>query len=175
MDDREVKATEKKIKNYFLRLKKIEIYKGRIKDTEESLDKVRNDIGKSNINLSVSYSSIDYSKDNVQGSSSIYNGIEKEIESVFDKLEKQEKQLKEKLVNLKANISILESENKEIERVLNNLDEESKKIISLKYKESKREKTLESIAYELHLSKSSIARKKDQILKDITEWLYSIY
>lgn len=85
MDNKEVKVTEKKIKNYFLRLKKIEIYKGRIKDTEESLNKVRDNIDKSNINLSVSYSSIEYSKDNVQGSSSIYNGIEKEIESAFNR------------------------------------------------------------------------------------------
>lgn len=164
----EIQATEKKIKDYFLRLKKIEFYQGSIKSTEESLKRVKQNIEKSNIVFCTSYSSIDYRADKVQGSPSIYNGIEKEIDSAFYKLEEQERKLSKRLIELQTNIDSLKLKNEEIECVLNQLNEESKKIIDLKYKKNK---NLDIVAYELNMSKSNISRKKEQILSDIAKWL----
>lgn len=163
----EIQATEKKIKDYFLRLKKIEFYQGSIKSTEESLKRVKQNIEKSNIVFYTSYSSIDYSADKVQGSPSIYNGIEKEIESAFHKLEEQERKLSERLIELQTNIDSLKLKNEEIGYILNLLDEESKQLIGLKYKDNK---SFESISFQLKSSESSIRRKKDQILQDISRW-----
>lgn len=169
--EEEFQLTEKKVKDYFLRLKKIEFYQSCILNTQERLKRVQQNIEKSNIILCSTYSSIDYSADKIEGSPTIYNGIEKKIDSAFNMLEEQEKKLNQTLIELQVNIDNLQMKNEEIGFILNLLNDESKKIIDLVYK---KEKNLYNIADNLHMSKSNVARKKEQILEDIARWIYTV-
>lgn len=163
----EIQETENKVINYYRNLKTIQYYKIQVKNTTDRLESIQRDMKNSNIQWSSSTASIDYTKDIVIGSTTIFNGIDKQIDIAYKKLEDEQKGLQYDIMNYKEKIRKLEKENGKLEGILNLLNEESKQLIELKYKDNK---SFEIISFQLKSSESSVRRKKDQILQDISRW-----
>ncbi len=93
--------------------------------------------------------------------------IERNIEAIYDRLDRNYEETQEKILDLKIKIAKQEDERKKTEFYIHFLSEENRKLLQYKFQNKK---SVTEIAFLLHLSKSTVCRSFYEIYK----WLYKI-
>ncbi|MCX7904967.1 MAG: hypothetical protein N2486_10725, partial [Caloramator sp.] len=129
----------------------------RIEVLENKIQRLEQDLKKSNISLNSDIKGIDYSKDKIQ-SGIVVSVIESELERAIENLEKELKQTRVKLIKTKIRLNQVEESIANIEFAITQLSEEAKKIIELRYgtypklSNRKRKEIVEAIAKWMNIS-----------------------
>lgn len=160
------KETEEKIKNYFENLNEIERLNIKMERLIDLKEKLRQKINNSDVSLENDVKSITYDDVKVH-TFSIYSVQERALDKAFNDIEKQIKYIEYDIENIEIQISLLRKENSDIEFVIDKLNDESKNIIKGIYKDNK---SYMRIGLELSMDKSTVYRKKEEILETITKW-----
>ena len=164
-----MKKAEFIIKEYFRKKRNLDILLLKLETQERKIEKIKRDISECNINMEVTISSINYTREKVQGGTYI-SSIERELERSIDILiEALKNEIKTK-IKLESRIRNLESDLMNIEVILNELKEEEERLIHLIYKDNK---TYRYIEHEMNMSMGTITNTKKRILNKLGDLLVS--
>ena len=161
------KETEEKIKKYFKRLNEIERLKLKIERLTDLKEKIRQKINNNDISLENDIKAVAYDDVKVHNLS-VYSVQERALDKAFNDMKEQIKYVEYDIKNIEVQISFLRKENSDIEFVINKLNDESKNIIKSIYKDNK---SYMQIGLKMNMDKSTIYRKKEEILETITKWI----
>lgn len=167
MDHKVFKKTEGMLYRYFRDKRKINRMKHKIYILDEKAKKIADDIKSTNVYLNTDIGAIAYDKPNVQSNSDGTSHVEKELIRLIDKLEEDLKQTIKHKIKLKTKLREIEVRNADIEYVLSLMSEESKQFIELKYGE---EASIYTIADKLLMAKTTVARRRQEIIEDIAKY-----
>ncbi|AJA42577.1 putative transcriptional regulator (endogenous virus) [Clostridium phage phiCT453B] len=161
------RKTEGRIYRYYKQLKEIDKFEYICRQLEEQKEKIRNDIKETNIFIEEESRSITY-EERVQTSSTGSSYAENECIRQIEKLEKEWKYVRRKLLRKKARIRELERQVTPLKYNINMLSEESKRFIEWKYAEGK---SVDWIANKMYGGARSTAyRKREELVENIAQW-----
>ncbi|MDO6356092.1 sigma factor-like helix-turn-helix DNA-binding protein, partial [Caloramator sp. CAR-1] len=161
------RKTEGMLYRYFRDKKKLGRMKHKIEILEQKIRKLTEDIKNTNVTLKTDLQSIAYDKPYIQSNSDGSSQAEKELIRLITKLEEELKRtIKEKL-KLKAKVIDIETRIADIEYAINQMSEEAKQIIEMKYGDGY---SIYYIADMLNMGKSTIARKREEIVEDFAKY-----
>lgn len=161
-------TVENMICNYYQNIKVIETNKKQLEKLRERLEKVSDDYNKVDFVLSSDLKAVQYDGVSVSGGSLPASSMDRQIESIFTKIEQEKESLKKQLLLTNMLIRKLEGENDLIEQLLGLLDNESKELIQLKYQN---ELSYKQITFRTNISESNISKKLKRIKRDLIKWL----
>lgn len=166
MDDVIFKNTERQLYSYYEQKKALEALNFKIERIERQIKELREDIQNNNYILDDGLKGVSYGEA-VQGSG-YKEGFEKQLCEIS---QRKEKELFEKITileELQHRKRDLELNTTIIEHYIKNLSEENKNLMILKYKYKK---SLQQIAMELHMGKTTAHRLRQKIIKNISCYL----
>lgn len=158
------KEIENRLYNYFRQLKEIDKLEYKCSVLEQQKNKIMTDIKNTNINIEPEIASIDYSMEKVQVSHSDTSYAEAAAIKEITKLENEWTSIKKQILKLHARIRDIKYQTADMEYFINNLSDIYRSFICLKYKDGK---SLEYIGDELHMSKSTAFKLKNNIINSI--------
>ncbi|KNF07153.1 Na+/phosphate symporter [Gottschalkia purinilytica] len=162
-----MERTERMIRGYYRNKKRLNTSLQKLEVQKERIEQIRRDIKECNISLDTTISSIDYSVDRVQGST-VISAIERELERNIDMLIRELERAIRYKITLEYRIKRKEEQLMNLEVILRGLDQEERKLLELLYKDKK---TYRQIEHELHMTRSTISRRKKEILTSLAEIL----
>jgi len=130
-------------------------------------DEVLRDINTNNIMLTAVMPGTSFGGDRVQ-TSNLASPQERAVENAFARLERKLKSLEDDILDTKIAIQELEKEMSDIGFLIGKLNDEARKFVEMRYEKRKSGKV---ISIELHLSKNSVWKLRDDILDDLSKWL----
>ncbi|SHF16685.1 sigma factor-like helix-turn-helix DNA-binding protein [Caloramator proteoclasticus] len=161
------RKTEGMLYRYYNYKKKLGRMKHKIEILEQKRQKLSEDLRNTNIVLKSDLQSITYDKPYIQSNNDNSSQAERELERVITRLEEElKKTIKEKL-KLRAKVINIEAEIADIEYAINQMNEEAKKIIEMKYGDGC---SLYVIADKLNMGKSTVSRKREEIIEDFAKY-----
>ena len=166
MDDVIFKNTERQLYSYYEQKKALEALDFKIERIERQIKELQEDIKHNNYMLDDGLKGVSYGE-SVQGSG-YKEGFEKQLCQIA---ERKEKELFEKiniLEELHHKRRDLELDTTVIEHYIKSLSEENKNLMILKYKYKK---SLQQIAMELHMGKTTAHRLRQKFIKNISGYL----
>lgn len=163
------RKTEGMLYRYYEKLKLKEKLNYRIEVLENKIQRLEQDLKKSNISLNSDIKGIDYSKDKIQ-SGIVVSVIESELERAIENLEKELKQTRVKLIKTKIRLNQVEESIANIEFAITQLSEEAKKIIELRYGTYPKLSNIE-IGMRMNMAEATIRRKRKEIVEAIAKWM----
>lgn len=171
-ENKRMKAnTINSIKEYYHRVKKMQLLLDENVIISDSLEKISHDIATTNVELDITMKSMNYDSERVTGTVVEYSEVEKELVRKINELENTMTKLQCKKEKNNAEYISLKIENYKIEVTLNALNEEHRKILEYKFK---RKYTSQKIAFELSLTVSTINRMIDEVIKDVGFFIHNL-
>lgn len=161
---------EEQLKKYYLNKRTIKLKREYIEELKRRLETVCREY--ENINKTFSFTAdlkaVIYSETVVKGGQLPCSDVDKQIEIMFYKLENEQKELNNKILETSSLIRKLQADNDCLDEVIQLLDEESYKVIELRYN---RKYSYEKISYELSISVSNIYKKIKFIKSCLIKWI----
>lgn len=154
---------ERKIVSYYRDLKQLAWLNNKQSLLEKQLQEIKKDMDSGNINFSTDIKAVSY--DSVSVQTSIIQGLEKNIDAGYNKLEKEYLNIQDKIVDTKAEIRFIEENTAHLGYIISLLNENSKKFLELYYLRSN--KSYVSIGLELNVSHTTILRLKRETIRSI--------
>lgn len=161
---------EEQLKKYYLNKRTIKLKQEYIEELKKRLETVcreYEDINKT-FSFTADLQAVTYSETVVKGGQLPCSDVDRQIESMFFRLENEKKELNNKILETSSLIRQLQSDNDCLDEVIKLLDEESYKIIELRYN---RKYSYEKISYELLISVSNIYKKIRFIKRNLIKWI----
>lgn len=161
---------EEQLKKYYLNKRTIKLKKEYIEELKKRLETVRReyeDINKT-FTFTADLQAVTYSETVVKGGQLPCSDVDRQIESMFFRLENEKKELNNKILETSSLIRQLQADNDCLDEAIKLLDEESYKIIELRYN---RKYSYEKISYELLISVSNIYKKIRFIKRNLIKWI----
>ena len=160
-------AAEEMIKNYILDKRELERLNHSLTMLLRHREEVLSDIDTSNITLKIVTPSMSFASDRVQTSNNA-SPQERAIDQAFAKLEQKLANLDNEILDIRFSIRDLECKMGDMDFFLSKLHDEARRFIELRYEKRKSGKV---IGAEMHLSKNSVWKLRDDILSDLSKWL----
>lgn len=154
---------ERKIVSYYRDLKQIAWLKSKQSLLEKQLMEIKKDMANGNISFLTDISAVSY--DSVSVQNSIIQGIEKNIDTGYRKLENEYLRIQEKITDTKAEIRFIEENTAHLGYIISLLNENARKLLELYYLRSN--KSYVSIGLELNVSHTTAMRLKKETLRSI--------
>lgn len=164
-----LKTVENRLYDYFEREELLEGSKLKIHKLQEQIKQIDEDIRGNNVMIEGEYKSITYGE-KVQTSLDTTSYFEKEFVRAVERLEKEKVFKLGRISELKSEMRKLEEASIDIECNIDKLQEIDLKFIELKYK-SKARLSVEEVANELNMSRSSAYLKRDKLIIEIAGWI----
>lgn len=159
----DLEDTERMIISYYRDLKQLAWLKNKISLYEKQLLEIKKDIENGNIYFSTDIKAVSY--DSVSVQSSLIQGLEKNIDFGYSKLEKEYSNIQEKIADTKAEIRLIEENTAHLGYIISLLNENSKKFLEQYYLRSN--KSYVSIGLDLNVSHTTVSRLKRETLRSI--------
>ena len=157
---------ENRIKRYYgnislinVKEMQIESYKKRLKRISEDYERLNGEIA-----INPDIKAVCYDKAKVLGGSLPSSTMDRQIESIFGKLENETVSLNEKIYLAGYEMRRLEEENDALREYINLLRNEDRNILEMKYGRSY---SFEKIADEILMSKTNVYRRISLIIKEL--------
>jgi hypothetical protein len=168
--DEQFKKTEGMLYRYYRQQRETERLKARIRRNEQRRDEIYKDIKETNITLETEVNMAVSYDEKVQTSNLGTSFAEKETVRQIEKLEKEWKDTRRKILNDKYKIREINSQNADIEYTLNQLLEEDKQLVELKYG-SRRPMSDLQISMQINISESTVRRKRKETLEYVYKYM----
>ena len=171
VSEENIRLIKSRIEKYYQNCKNIEWQTEHLNRLSIRLEKIQNDINSPQFNfcLNIDIKAVSYDGIAIQGSSLISSGVERELEQIYLRLEKEKAETELEILETNMLIRRLENDNYEIERCIRLLGIEYRNILESKFK---RHKSLTQISFEANMSKSNVARALYDIYADFYKLLY---
>lgn len=157
---------EDRIKKYYGNIRlinvketKIESYKKRLRRINEDYERLNGEIA-----LNPDIKAVHYDKAAVSGGGLPSSTMDRQIESIFGKLENEAVSLNEKIYLAGYEIRRLEEENDALEEYINLLRNEDRRILEMKYGKNY---SFEKIADEVLMSKTNVYRRISLMIREL--------
>lgn len=172
MDKEVFRKTEGRLYRYFRYKKEIQNMKRRIEFLEEQVNEIEISIKNVHKYINVDpYQNGAGISERVQTSSNGTSYVEGEMEREVTKLEKEQCNKIKKIHKLKASIREKESYVKSMDFNIEMLQEEDKRFIELKYGD---EEEVPIIAIKLSMARATAYRKREELVENISQFMYLI-
>jgi len=168
--DEQFKKTEGMLYRYYRQQRELERLKARIRRNEQRRDEIYKDIKETNVTLETEVNMAVSYDEKVQTSNLGTSFAEKETVRQIEKLEREWKDTRRKILQDKYRIREINSQNADIEYTLNQLLEEDKQLVELKYG-SRRPISDLQISMEIKLSESTVWRRRKDIIEDVCKYM----
>lgn len=161
---------EEQLKKYYLNKRTIKLKREYIEELKRRLETVCREY--ENINKTFSFTAdlkaVIYSETVVKGGQLPCSDVDRQIESMFFRLENEKKGINNKILETSSLIRQLQADNDCLDEAIKLLDEESYKIIEMRYN---RKYSYEKISYELLISVSSVSKRLKCIKDCLMKWI----
>lgn len=154
------------IKKYFQNLRLIQWYETRLEKLNERLENIENDRNGANFSaeLSTDLQAVRYDSVVVQGGQLPSSMMDREIELIYKKLDKEYQSTQAEILDTKMLIRKLEKENEQMEFYFSSLKKEYYEVLKLKFQQGK---SMVNVALAMNMSKSTINRMLKEIYTEI--------
>lgn len=161
---------EKMLTEYYEKLKLIELNRKQIEKLQERLERTDNDckMASHTFILNPNIKAITYDKVNIVGGSLPCSMIDRQIDTIFTKIEEEKESLNKQILLSNILIRKLESENDFVEKMLGLLNEENRQIIKLKYYYKL---SYDDISVKSNISRGNIGKQLKKIKRDLIRGL----
>ncbi len=169
INKKEMEAVKNKIERYYYNEKVIVWNQKELERLTKRLQDIEKDRNSPllPVSLCTDLKGIKYDSVGGKGEGIPQSPMDRNIEAIYSRLERNYEQTQQNILELKINIQKLEDERKQTEFYIHMLNEENQMLLKYKYKHKK---SVRQISILLHLSKSTVCRN----LHDIYEWLYKM-
>lgn len=159
---------EKLLRIFFENKEKIKLKEAYLKKLEKSLKAVTNSLVNTSIVLNTDLKGINYDRINIKGGQLPCGDVDRQIENIFSKLEREKGDIENEIILTNTEILMLNNENRAMESIINLVSDDNREFIKLRY-ESKL--SFDKISIICHMSKSTLRRKSEDVLNDITKFM----
>ncbi len=161
------------VKRYYQNLKAVKGQYKRLESLEKRLDNIREDINSPSFDHSfkTDLKGMSYDSIIVSGGSLPSSYMDREIEHIYQELERECKNTESEILRTKALIRTLENENGKMDFYINLLNSEQKRALELKHDKGHSQVQM---SFELNISTSSVSRLLKKAYEDIAEFGYDI-
>lgn len=165
-----MEIVKSKIEQYYYNEKVIAWNQKEIERLTKRLQEIDNDRNSPflPVTLHTDLQGVRYDGIGIKGGAIAQSPIEKNIDAIYNKLDRNYEQTQQKILDLKINMQKLEDSQKETEFYIHMLNEESRKVLEYKHKQKK---GILQIAYCMNLSKSSVSRLLCDIYTDLYRFM----
>lgn len=160
-------AAEKLLREYYENKQKIRFKENYLKELERDLTVIQDKLINTNIVLNTDLSSVNYAEISVKCGQLSCSDMEKQIENIFSRLEKEKEHIENEIIIVNTEILILNNKNRSMESIINLLSDENRKLIELRFANKL---SFERISNILHMSRTGVRRKIDFIFLDILKF-----
>lgn len=168
INKKEIEAVKEKIEQYYYNEKVLAWNQKELERLTRRLQEIEQDRNSPLLPVSLDTDLQGIRYDRIGGKSGVVQSpIDRNIETIYDRLDRNYEQTQQKILDLKINIQKLEDSQEQIAFYIHMLKEESKKVLEYKHKQNK---GILQISYIMNLSKSSVSR----LLCDTYTDLYKI-
>lgn len=168
INKKEIEAVKEKIEQYYYNEKVLAWNQKELERLTRRLQEIEQDRNSPLLPVSLDTDLQGIRYDRIGGKSGVVQSpIDRNIEAIYDRLDKNYEETQEKILDLKIKIQKLEDSQEQIAFYMHMLKEESKKILEYKHKQKK---GILQISFIMNLSKSSVSR----LLCDTYTDLYKI-
>ena len=168
INKKEIEAVKEKIEQYYYNEKVLAWNQKELERLTRRLQEIEQDRNSPLLPVSLDTDLQGVRYDRIGGKSGVVQSpIDRNIEAIYDRLDKNYEETQEKILDLKIKIAKQEDERKKVEFYIHFLSEENRKLLQYKFQNKK---SVTEIAFLLHLSKSTVCRSFYEIYK----WLYKI-
>ena len=168
LDKETFRKAEGKLYRYFRDMEEVDKLEYRCMELEKTKESLRRDIRNTNVSIDAELGmAIGYEErvqTSITGTSRVEQGIVKEIEKML----REWKQIRKQILKNHYRIREIQRQNTDMNFLFRNMGTEYKLIAEMKYKEKL---GLEKIGERLHIDKSTVKRKKDKIVKDVSKFI----
>lgn len=168
--DEQFKKAENMLYRYYKQQREIERLQARIRRNEQRRDEIYRDIKETNVSLDTEVNMAASFDEKVQTSNLGTSFAEKETVRQIEKLEREWKETRRKILQDKYRIRDIFANDADLEFTLNQLLEEEKQLIELKYGINKNYSNLQ-IAMKINSSEPTVRRRKKEIIEDICKYM----
>lgn len=169
ISDEMLKETEYRLYSYYKQLKEVDKLEYKCSVLEQQKDRIRMDIKNTNITIEPEIAAVDYSIDRVQVSHSGISYAEAAVMKEITRLENEWTNTKRQILKLHAKIRDIKCQIADIEYSISILNDTYKSFICFKYRDGR---SLEYIGNELHMSKSTAFKLRNNLIETIVNSLY---
>jgi hypothetical protein len=162
-DKKDLSEIENKLKNYFLKDQKIKSYKLKIEVIKKQKAELDLQIKNNDIVIPIESSSPSF-EERVQTTPTGMSYAERTMLNIIDKKIMESSNYQEDIYALESKIRRIEIDCAEIGENIKTLDEDSLKLLSMRYKDNKKDW---QIGQDLRMDQSTVTRKRMRILLDI--------
>lgn len=175
ISDEQFRKTEGRIYRYYKALRQIDKLESNCQYLEQQRDEIFRDIKESNVTIDPELNMSIAISERVQTSPSGMSLAERETINQIDRLLREWKETRHKILKNHSKVRNIKKEIKDIEDTIGKLDEESKLFVELKYGSDRKLSNLEIAnriqeATKLFISESTVRRKKKEIVEQIYKW-----
>lgn len=163
------KETENRLYSYYRQIKEIEKLEYKCSVLEQQKERIRTDIKNTNVSIEPEMSAMNYSMERVQVSHSGTSYAEAAVMKEITRLEYEWTNTKKQILKLHAKVRDIKCQVADVEYSINNLSDVYKSFIGFKYKDGR---SLEYIGDELHMSKSTAFKLKNNVVDEVAKALY---
>jgi hypothetical protein len=165
-DKKDLSEIENKLKNYFLKDQKIKSYKLKIEVIKKQKAELDLQIKNNDIVIPIESSSPSF-EERVQTTPTGMSYAERTMLNIIDKKIMESSNYQEDIYALESKIRRIEIDCAEIGENIKTLDEDSLKLLSMRYKDNKKDW---QIGQDLRMDQSTVTRKRMRILLDICKF-----
>ncbi len=157
INKKEMEAVKNKIERYYYNEKVIAWNQKELERLTKRLQDIEKDRNSPllPVSLCTDLKGVKYDSVGGKGGGIPQSPMDRNIEAIYSRLERNYEQTQQNILELKINIQKLEDERKQTEFYIHLLNEESKMLLEYKHKQKK---GVLQIAYIMNLSKSSVSR-----------------
>ncbi len=157
INKKEMEAVKNKIERYYYNEKVIVWNQKELERLTKRLQDIEKDRNSPllPVSLCTDLKGVKYDSVGGKGGGIPQSPMDRNIEAIYSRLERNYEQTQQNILELKINIQKLEDERKQTEFYIHLLNEESKMLLEYKHKQKK---GVLQIAYIMNLSKSSVSR-----------------
>lgn len=148
-------------------MKKIDRLECKCLILEKQKEAIMQDLRETNVNIEPELNmGISYSSERVQTSSSGTSYAEAEIMKQIEKLEREWKWTRRKILQLHSQIREIKRQNADMDYIIGRLGTEYRLLVEMKYRDCL---SLEKIGDKLCMAKSTVSRNRERIVEDISK------
>lgn len=168
LHDTGAQQIKKEIWKYYQNKKAIEGQKNRLGRLHAKLKSIQNDINNPSFNHSfkTDLKGVSYDSIIVSGGSLPSSCMDREIEHIYQELERDYKNTENEILRTKALIRKLEDECSDMDFYIGMLSDECNKILDMKYR---KKKSLYQISAAMNMSEATVSRTLSDIMRDISK------